>query len=350
MDFIVGNKYEMIYYGDKTIMQYLGKKPCKINEDSLWGTSIIPDDFDIEEPNKGRIKIDIKNIKCTEYYSFNDITYGEEPDYINEINIIISDTEKLKKIKNYMPIDFTSLSNIGVDINQIEQSSITTLKELFVKTYPNYPPDRNQDKVFHEYSSAIKNHNFRLNYISVDGNTFIESGDSSNYKFRESNRNLLRVLNTTPKAESDFYVFRGTFERDGYEPGKIISRTVTEENIFGSISTTIFSRFSRDWIGKHNPCCMYLIRVPKEENYLILDDVFTKTNGELVLNDKSQYEVTLAPGKITFTYIKKIIIDGSELVLFVCDYKSFTEEDFVEGFYNPIFNIKYSKKYPIEYK
>jgi len=246
--------------------------------------------------------------------------------------ILLSDTEELRKIKIHIPVDFSKLSTHKVDIQEYEQSSEIILKKLFVKTY--YQKNTYKINVFNYYSRQIGSHKFALSYISRAGNTFINPSD---LRLMSENAKLLDVLNTTPKAESDFYVFRGgRVPRTAYEYQKIISGKITEEKMFGSISTTILSSFAWDWINK-NTCCIYLIRVPKEENYLILNDVF---NDQLELNDKSQYEVTLAPGKIIFRDINQITINGSKVVLFVCDYKSFTLEEFSSGFEKQIYTMK----------
>jgi hypothetical protein len=223
------------------------------------------------------------------------------------------------------------------------------LEKLFTATYPNFPL-RNTDQIFNQYSSDVRSYNFRLNYhIDEHGDTFIERNDKSNYKFRVLNRNFLRVLTTTPKAESDFYVFRGAHEREGYDPMKIISGKVTTEKIFSSISTTIFSNFALSWSGNRS-CCLYLIKIPKDENYLILYNVFNNNSqGELEPNPNSQYEVALAPGKITFVSVNKINFNGKQMILFVCEYKSFTKQEFSDGFYEKIFESKYNKRYSIKY-
>ena len=325
-NFIVGNKYERDIDGEPDILEYLGIEDCQFIKKYEFPQIIYPEDFSYMEESE------IQNIKNTKCHVFHSFEYGGEDE-----RIIVSDTYNLGKIKIHIPpVDFlSSLSNFEkVDIPKLEQSSIITLKKLFLETY--YESDKKRNQLFTKYSGKIASHNFRLSYISRDGNTFIE--EKSKEARYEGNRELLRVLSITPKAESDFYVFRGTWPRAGYEYLKIISGEVTEEKMFGSISTTILSSFAtKQWTNIKVPCCLYLIKVPKNENYLILDDVFT---DELEFNNKSQYEVTLAPGKITFTEIKKITIDGSEKVLFVCNYKSFTEEEFNDGFDGPIYNIR----------
>ena len=357
MSFDIGQIYEYNNHNEYKKIKYLGIKNCKVDQDNSGYQTVLDDNLDINNlHNIGRININ--NIKCTECFYFHNLSYGEEE--LNEFNdfvVIVSDKEELKKIKPYNPIDpynLDSLPEFKTKLSEIEQSSIPILKDLFKKTYPNYPPDKNQNNTFHEYSNMIKAHEFRLNYrVKENEKTHI---DSSSYHKFNLNLDLLMLLDTTPKADEDFYVFRKTYERAGYNPLKMIKREVSEENMFGSISTTILSKFSSDWTGKKS-CCIYLIKVPKDQNYLIVDNVFNKNStGELELNKDSQYEVALAPGKLIFRDINKINIDDTEVVLFICDYKSFTYDEFEDEFYGSIFKKKYVKKYPyikkypIEYK
>jgi len=327
-NFIVGNKYERLdYEGVKEIFEYLGREHCKTIEKNEYTEIIYSDDEEIEIPT-------YSNIKHEECHRFKNL---EDED---NIKIIVSDARELGKLKIHIPpIDYFSifsLSNIDKEyIEKIEQSSISTLKKLFVETYDNLSKD--QADLFSRYSRSIDSFNFKLTYINRNGNTFIED-NSKRAKFEITNK-LLLDLRTSPKAESDFYVFRGSRHSDV----KILSGEVTEQKMYGAISTTILSSFSKKWLGD-NICCIYLIKVPKNENYLILNDVFTKNNDELELNNRSQYEVTLAPGKIIFTDMKKITIDGHERVLFVCDYKSFTQEEFYSGFDRPIYEYDPTRK------
>ena len=319
-NFIVGNKYEILENTGPEIYEYFGRGDYKtIEEDGK--PYVFRSDSDIKE-------FEIPNIKYEECHIFKS---NSDPDII----LLKSNANQLGKLKMHIPpIDYLStLSNIDEDqdIQKIEQSSINILKKLFIETY--YKSHINEKK-FREYTRQIILHEYRLFYDRRLGNTYIKYDNDDKY---EPIYELLRDLSNTPKAESDFYVFRANSPRIAYESEKIISGEVIEEKMFTAISTSIISKFPSDWIGKQKPCCIYLIRVPKNENYLILADVFTKTNHELQLNNESQYEVTLAPGKLTFTDIKKITIDGYEKALFVCDYKSFTEEEFKYGFAGPIY-------------
>ena len=331
-NFIVGNKYERLSVsgeGEKEIFEYLGREDCKTIEKNESTEIIYSDDeeFGIPTPT-------YSNIKHEECHRFKNLEDEEN------IKIIVSNAKELGRLKIHIPpIDYFSrfsLSNIGKEyIKKIEQSSISTLKKLFVETYDNLSKD--QANLFHRYSRSIDSFNFKLAYINRNGNTFIQ--DNSKRERFDINKQLLLDLRTSPKAESDFYVFRASKHSDV----KILSGEVTEQKMYGAISTTILSSFSKKWLGD-NICCIYLIRVPKNENYLILNDVFTKNNDELELNNRSQYEVTLAPGKIIFTDMKKITIDGHERVLFVCDYKSFTQEEFYSGFGGPIYEYDPTRK------
>jgi hypothetical protein len=326
-NFIVGNKYEKIDMSSpnpKEIYEYLGRETCKFIEED-GHPYIFNSDSVISES-------EIEHIKYTECHIFNTSEYGIQ-------KISVSDARNLGRIRPIIniPIDLSGLSNIDKeDIKKIEQSSISTLKKLFVETY--YNLSEKQAEFFRIISGAIINFNFRLNYINRDNNTFIEKY-CKEARF-DINRKLLLDLCTSPKAESDFYVFRAS--KHGNDV-KILSGQVTEQKMYGAISTTILSEFSKEWLV-NNTCCIYLIRVPKNENYLILDDVFIKNNYELELNNKSQYEVTLAPGRIIFTNMKKITIDGSEKMLFVCDYKSFTETEFYSGFDGPIYEYDLTRQ------
>jgi hypothetical protein len=325
-NFIVGNKYEKIDMSNpnpKEIYEYLGRETCKFIEEN-GHPYIFNSDSVIRES-------EIEHIKYTECHIFN------TEDGIQKISV--SDARNLGRIRPiiHIPIDLSSLSNIDKeDIKKIEQSSINILKKLFIETY--YNLSEKQANFFRKISRAIDSFNFKLKYINRDNNTFIEK-DSKEARI-DINRNLLLDLCTSPKAESDFYVFRAS--KHGNDV-KILSGEVTEQKMYGAISTTILSEFSKKWLV-NNTCCIYLIRVPKNENYLILDDVFIKNNYELELNNKSQYEVTLAPGRIIFTNMKKITIDGSEKMLFVCDYKSFTEKEFNDGFDGPIYEYDLTRQ------
>lgn len=324
-NFIVGNKYGIIVDSiAKEIYEYLGREDCKTLEKNESAETEIY--FDGEEIPK------YWNIKDGECHIFKD-KYGDN------LKISVSDARKLGRFKTYIPpIDYSSgLSNIDKeDIKKIEQSSIRTLKKLFVETY--YNLSEKQSEFFSRYSASITSFIFRLTYTNRNGNTFIDD-DSAITKFH-INKKLLLDLHTSPKAESDFYVFRGSAHSDP----KILSGEATEQKSYGPISTTILSSYSNKKLLKINQCCIFLIRVPRNENYLILHTVFTKTNDKLELNNESEYEVTLAPGKIIFKNMKKITIDGDERVLFVCDYKSFTEEEFNAGFYRQMYEYDPTRK------
>ena len=319
-NFIVGNKYESDLNGDPEIWKYVGTEDCMFIRDESGSPLMILDYSEIQES-------EIQDVRRTKCHVFKTM-------YNQYETFFVSDTYKLGRIRIHIPsFDLSSLSNFDTDLQKIEESSISTLKKLFDETYYK---NHLYKKEFDKYSGMIISHVFKVSYISRDGNTFIDESRQKNTYY-----DLINAIRKAPKAEDNFYVFRGTKLRNGYEAAKIISGEVIEEKMFGSISTTIFFSYARDeWIGKHAPCCMYLIKVPRDENYLILNDVFTKTNDKLELNNKSQYEVTLAPGKFTFTDIKKITIDGSDVALFVCNYKSFTDKEFDDGFKGPIYNMR----------
>jgi hypothetical protein len=336
-NFIVGNKYEMIIDHGKDIYEYLGREDCKIIEED-GRTSISYSDSDIQE-------FEIPNIKHEECHMF------KHP--YNDLKIIVSDAIKLGKFKMHVPpIDYLSgLSNIDKeDIQKIEQSSINTLKKLFFATYYTSYININKQKIT-DYLFLIKSkHAYSLHYHISEGNTYID--DSFINEKSEMILDLLQDFSNFPKADSDFYVFRGGkvngVSGDAYRSEQITSGEIIEEKMFGTISTTILSSFANNWIGKKEKCCIYVIKVPKNENYLIIPDVFIQNNDELELNNKSEYEVTLAPGKLTFTDIKKITIDGYEKALFFCDYKSFTEKEFRDGFKGPIYKYNPKRQEPQE--
>lgn len=278
-------------------------------------------------------QIMINTIQCDNYLIFEDITYDDD---IKIIMIEESDVKNLSRIKLYEPINFDNLIIFNESKkNENEKKSTSILYKLFNKTYSlDNKKTINERKI---YSSNIRSYNYKVGYKIINNNTYID--DKSKIKINQYIE-LLKFLQTTPKADEDFYVFRGATKSFEYKCDNIISKIVETEKIFGSISTTYKFKFSLDWIHDQ-PCCIYLIQIPKNENYLILDDAFEAL---------SQHEVALAPGTITFTDIRKIIVDEKPIVLFICSYKSFTEEEFNNQFDKPVFNKKYSRKYRIDYK
>jgi len=340
-NFIVGNKYEKIDMSSpnpKEIYEYLGRETCKFIEED-GHPYIFNSDSVISES-------EIEHIKYTECHIFNTSEYGIQ-------KISVSDARNLGRIRPIIniPIDLSGLSNIDKeDIQKIEQSSINTLKKLFFATYYTSYININKQKIT-DYLFLIKSkHAYSLHYHISEGNTYID--DSFINEKSEMILDLLQDFSNFPKADSDFYVFRGGkvngVSGDAYRSEQITSGEIIEEKMFGTISTTILSSFANNWIGKKEKCCIYVIKVPKNENYLIIPAVFIQNNDELELNNKSEYEVTLAPGKLTFTDIKKITIDGYEKALFFCDYKSFTEKEFRDGFKGPIYKYNPKRQEPQE--
>jgi hypothetical protein len=355
MNFIIDQLYEYTMGDEILTLKFKSNSTCKItkthdnfDDDEIINlvstTNEIENSDTLKTIQSKKRKINDDNIPC---YYFENITNLES--VVNFI-VLTTDTYKLNKIKVKTEINFDKLEYSDVDFTGIEIRNEPIFKKLFTDTYPGYPGYslHKKNSVFHNYSSRIRNHNFKLSYIVSNGNTYI---DPINSNAQTKNFELLQMFKTTPKAESDFIVFRKTYEREGYNPHKIINREVTTEKYFGSISTSLSSQFAINWNGDVS-CCLYLIYVNKSENYLILDDVFIKDVHEnLILNNDThtQYEVALAPGIIHFLEIKKVKYEDREIVLFICRYQSFTESEFHGNFNNKIFESKYIKRYQIKY-
>ncbi len=349
MKFTVGKKYKVpfnLQESESEIMEYLDEKYYKIIVDGY--DIIVLDKVGNEFKDIGGVNIDPEeecDLKKGNITGLN--LHRFQMPCKTDFFIPVTHTKILELIKEYIPLNLSNLINFDKNIKEIEDSSISTLEKLYNETYLSEISDYRLP----EYSGKISSYIYKLYYTSLNGNTYIKE----NYKYqRDTIRELVDILDTiTRKADSDFYVFRKTRPDPAYEYNKIISGEITKEKMFGPISTTILFSFAEKW-NDRGPCCIYLIKVPRDQNYLILNNVFTKTDGKLELNKESQYEVALAPGEITFTDIRKITINGLERVLCVCDYRSFTLEEFYSGFNGPIYSMKYSKKYNkkylIEYK
>jgi hypothetical protein len=168
----------------------------------------------------------------------------------------------------------------------------------------------------YKLADDIKNGKFRVKF--GQGGCIIE--DSNKIQKIEQAANLVRSI--PYRMSEDFYVYRTLFPSSSYNTSeKILSIIKGEfvENYPTMISTTWDLNFALGWDSSY--CCLYVIKVPKDSDYLILDDSFNVDTKD----SRSEHEITLNPGTLTITDIKYLQYNKESKVIFFAEYKSYTK-------------------------
>ena len=160
-------------------------------------------------------------------------------------------------------------------------------------------------------------------------------------------------MSQSTKLNSNFYVYRSIRESKSFNPEDKINNLLLGKSIIEKyltlISTTWNLDFALEWSGD-NYCCLYVIEVPKDSNYLILKDSF---------NERSQNEITLGPGEIVFDKIKIADVeyknysgelDNKGMFIFYGKYKSYSLQEFDENFNKLLCEEEKTSRFPTTLK
>lgn len=189
-------------------------------------------------------------------------------------------------------------------------------------------------------SSAITNFNFKLEY-GKEG--CIQNIPRNIEKLPKILGGFQMLKEVQPKMDTDFYVYRSIRESKSYNPETKITKLLLNDEIVEDyttmISTTWDLNFALHWSGVEY-CCLYVIKVPKDSDYLILKDSFDITD------DKSQHEITLGPGRIILNNIKtcEVKVTNTEfdttsiiqktIFVFLGEYQSYNNENEITTIFN----------------
>lgn len=143
-------------------------------------------------------------------------------------------------------------------------------------------------------------------------------------------------MEKTQKMKNNFYVYRSVHDSLSYNTEDKITELLLGRTIIDNyptlISTTWNLDFSLSW-SESSYCCLYVIEVPSNSNYLILKNSFDLKN--------TQNEITLGPGIIKFDRIaisnvkyksKSNDFYYKDMFVFFGKYESYKVEDIEEKF------------------
>jgi hypothetical protein len=249
-----------------------------------------------------------KSYKNFEHYNLVEI-YSFFKDYDININQLYKFFDLLEgvKIERIEKISYDTLENYNKD-------DLSKLKELWKQTYPN--------DTLKNVSKMIKGSELMLKY-GKDG--CIEKSFQGIPNEEQINK-ILTVYNNIKdnsiRMDKDFYVYRTAQERKGYRIEEKISKLLSNEKIIEHYPTVISTAWELDFVWNRikDVCCIYIIKVPKDSDYLIIYDSF-KEEGWLGL--RSESEITLNPGTITITDIKYCDHGDKTKIIFFAEYKSY---------------------------
>jgi len=211
----------------------------------------------------------------------------------------------------------------GVSIERIQEVSkekilsysephMQNLKDLWKQIY--------DDKAFYQnlykLTEDIKYSKLMVKF-GKDGCILKE--DSNKIQKIEEGANLIRSI--PYRMSEDFYVYRTSNPSSSYNTSEKISSVMKGELVEhypSLISTTWDINFALGW--DYSYCCLYVIKVPKDSDYLILYDSFKK-----IYNMNTEHEITLNPGILTITDIKYLKHNNLSKVIFFAEYKSYTK-------------------------
>jgi hypothetical protein len=194
-----------------------------------------------------------------------------------------------------------------------EDGTLNKLKDY----WSNFWKDKGSENPYYNLSNKITSFNYSLLY-GKDGCIKDKAYNIERFDNIIKANKLLNDIQD--KLDSDFYVYRSIRESDSYNPEDKISKLLRGEEIEEEYPTLISTSWNLDFAlnwSEDKYCCLYVIKVPKDSNYLILKDSFDES-------EESQNEITLGPGKITLT-------DIAVSTVFNCKnkYNRYTKEIFV---------------------
>ena len=262
------------------------------------------------------------------------------------INSLDSINKLLDKLEERLGIEidrpkkttYQKLKNI-VDDNMREK-----LKDFWYIFWKN-----DKQKLYFNLSNKITSYNFKLDYGK---NGCVEP--KGNYlEVRNNVYDAIELMSQSTKLNSNFYVYRSIRESKSFNPEDKINNLLLGKSIIEKyltlISTTWNLDFALEWSGD-NYCCLYVIEVPKDSNYLILKDSF---------NERSQNEITLGPGEIVFDKIKIADVeyknysgelDNKGMFIFYGKYKSYSLQEFDENFNKLLCEEEKTSRFPTTLK
>ena len=235
-------------------------------------------------------------IKCYTNFKFND----EEKEVIDNFldNTIIESFEKISSLLDKLE------KCSGIQIQRPDKVEQEDLKKLMTE---------NLQGLINLWSKFWKDHK-NDEYLSLSDDIiggkymlrFIKDGC---FKKKKSFLNDIisgtNLMRNAEKVNFDFYVFRGVRESSSYNPENLITNLLLGKNVTEEIPT-LYSTAWRlnsaiNWTHE-DYCCLYVIKVPKDSNYLIVDNAFKPLKGKPGYT-QGEDEITLGPGKIVFDKI-----------------------------------------------
>jgi len=208
---------------------------------------------------------------------------------------------------------FDELFTVGIKVEHLKHISYKTLDNLvdiekFKLLYNKY--EYKDDIIYKKFKNSVKDFDYKIQY-----------GMNGCVKLNKNNKSVIYNVNThweilkkSPKMEEDFFVFRKLNESTTYNPSDKISKIFTgnvEEHYSSFISTTFDYNFALSWGGK-TYCCLYIIHVNKNNDYIVLD-----------VEDNTQKEILLAPGVIKLTNVYVMTgLKGKEIICFYGEYQT----------------------------
>jgi len=282
------------------------KKPKNIFDDSL--------DISFRNPSeklKDRIN-DVEQVIKKSYKNFN-----KKLNFYDIYNFLYTTKIDFKILYKL----FDSLKGVTIErIQQISQEKLLSYSEPHIQKFKDLLNTIYDDKEFfqklYKVGEDIKYTRLMVKF-GKDGCILQEY--TNKIDKIEAAANLIRSI--PYRMSEDFYVYRASYSSTSYDPSEKISRIMKGELIEhypSMISTTWKLDFALNWNEKF--CCFYVIKVPKDSDYLILYDSFEK---KYKMN--TEHEITLNPGTLTITDIKYLQHNNNSRIIFFAEYKSYTK-------------------------
>jgi len=290
-----------------------------------------------------KLKKKIEDIHSTIFDAYYDFEFSKDEKEVID-NFLeygsINSLDSINKLLNKLE------ERIGIKFNRPKTTTYEELKDIVncnmrekLKDFWYIFWKNDKQKLYFNLSNKITSYNFKLDYGK---NGCVEP--KGNYlEVRNNVYDAIELMSQSTKLNSNFYVYRSIRESKSFNPEDKINNLLLGKSIIEKyltlISTTWNLDFALKW-SEANYCCLYVIEVPKDSNYLILKDSFDLSkdrDGKII----SQNEITLGPGEIEFNEIKMTDvqyinysgeIDNKAMFIFYGKYKSYSLQEFEENF------------------
>ena len=223
----------------------------------------------------------------------------DDPDYT--IKIVADNTDMFQQVEQYNP----SIVSSDVDLKKIIEDNTTITNNLSSQQIEKIREMDNKELM--SLQSSIRIGNLTSRYIS-NGKLKQQNHDF----YSEKINTFYKYCKLLPQSNDDFYTFRSVRKSVSFDIQKEFN-TGVKLNMTLPFSTSMSFEFVLGW-QLLTDMLIYIIRVPKEETYMVLDK-------------SSQFEITLSPGILT--YNKRLLHTRNDHIIpiIMCNFKSYSKTD-----------------------